>query len=124
MGPPYNIPRSSMVMSSVGFGGLFLIIGAGIFLAGFKKVKPVKVLRSPVNKKFNYNYDPITKSLYLYTYNLVEYDQPEPNYKTLTIDQNINLDFDKDNHILGVKILLIDKILELEEIKNFINSYK
>lgn len=32
MGPPYNIPRSSMVMSSVGFGTLFLIIGFAIFL--------------------------------------------------------------------------------------------
>lgn len=106
------------------FGWLFLIIGAVIFFAGFKKVKPVKVMQSVIKKKFNYTYDPIAKLLYIHTYNPAEHDQPEPNYKTLTIDQNTNLDFDKDNHILGVKILLNDKILEIEEIKNFINFYK
>ena len=32
MGPPYSIPKSSMVMSSVGFGTLFLIVGLAIFV--------------------------------------------------------------------------------------------
>ena len=43
MGPPYNIPRSSMVMSSVGFGNLFLILGFAIFLWSTSKSKKIKI---------------------------------------------------------------------------------
>jgi hypothetical protein len=42
MGPPYSIPKSSMVMSSIEFGTLFLIVGRAIFVFTANNTKKSK----------------------------------------------------------------------------------
>jgi hypothetical protein len=42
MGSPYSISKSSMVMSGVGFGTLFLVVGLAIFVFSVINTKKLK----------------------------------------------------------------------------------
>lgn len=83
-----------------------------------------QLIKSFKKNDYNYTYDPVAEALYISTYDLLKYDKPILSAKQLANSENINLDFDKDNNILGMEILLDDTTLQIDQIRKLLSLHK